>query len=64
MIPKGIIWKIEYQCVVSGEHSKNKARRRILYYILSNDDIPVNGNKTIGHFCTYPLQTISEICNL
>ena len=24
MIPKGIIWKVEYQCVVSGEHLKNK----------------------------------------
>ena len=31
MIPKGIIWKFEYQCVVSGEPLKNKARRRITY---------------------------------
>ena len=31
MIPKGIIWKIEYQRVVSGEPLQNKARRRITY---------------------------------
>ena len=31
MIPKGIIRNVEYQCVVSGEHLKNKARRWITY---------------------------------
>ena len=31
IITKGIIWKTEYQGVVSGEPLKNKARRRITY---------------------------------
>ena len=31
MITKGFIWKVEYQCVVSGEPLKNKERRRITY---------------------------------
>ena len=30
-ITKGLIWNIEYHCVVSGVSLKNKARRRITY---------------------------------